>query len=278
MVTCPLGESTIDLYVAAIGSGTNDVLTTPIRVECLPCAPGHSRSDNDVFWECVRCTADHYVVDPQTDACQDCRHALCSDGTCAFSNLSAPQSVWKASPGLCEEVLGEWKAEQGAWVLQACPAGFHISTDMLHCQQCLSREYIIPDRTGCRLCPAGAQCNGSGIVVGREAGSVWSVDYTILRYRLEECPAGYVLVRDESATTQDECVKCPLGKYSFVRAVYSEGIMVSPTASTATELCTECRYWQRCEGASVMPFEIQISFIPSAPLKRSERGGCLSIL
>ena len=72
--------------------------------------------------------------------------------------------------------------------------------------------------------------------------TIWSV-YNGL-YRLQECPAGYILVRDERFPANDECIQCPPGKYSESPATFVQqpGLkrLVAVSATNATILCNDC--------------------------------------
>ena len=138
------------------------------------------------------------------------------------------------------------------------------------CISCLPTQYIVdPNKHTCRKCPVGGTCDGSGLI-GLD-GSTWVVTDDI--YRLQSCPAGYILIRDNSSNCLtginsdeckagpelDRCFRCPgspaPGRFSLLPATYP-GPLVSPTVDTVTEIqCRPCPFGANCEsgGSSVVP-------------------------
>ena len=129
------------------------------------------------------------------------------------------------------------------------------------CKSCGADEYILDNNdpaVECQRCAKGAICDGDQLR-GKVNGSDWRRKGRHMR--LNSCPAGYILVRDEAIPEADECVKCPRGSYSVLEARYpnagdpSPGKLVVPTASSAVSLCVPCnlRKSSCAGGADVSP-------------------------
>jgi hypothetical protein len=118
------------------------------------------------------------------------------------------QSRLKGSNGAAVASLaGIWEEVGGRYLLRRCPTGSLLVNTSLEAQQCVACEqgtYTTADIDGCSgaggvcqqrkctTCPLGAECIG-GLLRGRVGGSVWR---KLGQYmRLDECPAGYIVVR-----------------------------------------------------------------------------------
>ena len=116
------------------------------------------------------------------------------------------------------------------------------------CTACKSGQYVIdPDQNACSECPAGAIC-ADGAFFGLPAGAVWLAAGDFMR--LEACPAGYVLVRDEARPAADECVACPASKYLVGNSSAAAGRLVVTSAAAAPGLCLECVAGAVCRGGA----------------------------
>ena len=143
------------------------------------------------------------------------------------------------------------------------------TTNIWRCDSCLATQYIVdPNHNACRKCPSGAKCDGSGLV-GLD-GSGWQILGDL--YRIVSCPAGYIVIRDNSSDCVsvagvecktgpefDHCFRCPgspaPGRFSFLGAAYP-GPLVSITEDlVSTSQCRPCPRGANCElgGNSVVP-------------------------
>jgi hypothetical protein len=104
-------------------------------------------------------------------------------------------------------LAGVWEEAGGRYLLRRCPTGSLLVNASLETQQCVACEqgtYTTADTDGCSGaggvcqhrkctdCPLGAECSG-GQLRGRVGRSVWNRFGQFMR--LDECPAGYILVR-----------------------------------------------------------------------------------
>ena len=117
---------------------------------------------------------------------------------------------------------------------------------MLH-RESIPDDMLFSCQGSCHNCPTGAVCNGK-ILFGLPSDSVWINESGVLR--LVECPAGYILVRDDSLPDRDECVICPAGTYSAISASTKSDILRVSTASEAVGLCLQCEKGLTCIGGS----------------------------
>ena len=135
------------------------------------------------------------------------------------------------------------EAAAGNLTRRGCGAGSAYDPATGFCAACGVGQYVTdPDGGDCIDCPIGAVCNGAALV-GLPTASSWAAGADGV-LRLQSCPAGYVLVRDEDRPAQDQCVQCPPGRYSSVPASYSVAaggpVLWGPDAATAYLLCTPC--------------------------------------
>jgi hypothetical protein len=82
-VVCSLLDSSVIARFSLVAASEVVPLTT--KVECLPCKPGQSRTENLQYgtWSCITCQPDEYIIDPNNPAfrCQQCpQGAICYDG------------------------------------------------------------------------------------------------------------------------------------------------------------------------------------------------------
>lgn len=230
-----------------------------VAITRQPCGAGETF---DSFTStCKGCEANEYIINPDIHTCQKCPE---EGGRCDGKKLTpiTNGSVWEASD----------EHGAGKMLLRSCPAGYMLinSTDATSsgtfleqaqkCQLCLpGTEYInFPNQQSCMMCPVGAKCDGKS-ATGSIPGSVWAIEGTPGKpgnglTRLQQCPRGYVLVRDENAPLQDVCVECPPGKYLVDVAKWSpsasEPYLVSPSASLASSMCLDCTDGLKCNGGS----------------------------
>ena len=135
------------------------------------------------------------------------------------------------------------------------------------CQQCDDSQYTHQDVTfgaaqhitdsnavdvRCQRCPIGAVCNGK-MIRGKVNGSEWVRNGS--HVRLQSCPKGYILVRNEDRPETDECVLCPRGKYSTQPSFYpregTPGARYVTDSSLALSFCIECNWIKStCAGGS----------------------------
>ncbi len=93
------------------------------------------------------------------------------------------------------------------------------------------RQYIVnPNQDKCHDCPTGAVCD-SRQLAGLVAGSVWKPEGSFMR--LQQCPPGFVAVRDPATEATDACVACPPSTYSVVAARVGDGELVSASTVLA---------------------------------------------
>lgn len=121
------------------------------------------------------------------------------------------------------------------------------------CKGCLpGTEYInFPDTQSCIKCPLGATCDGKKVT--GISGSVWELDFDN-HTRLQQCPSGYVLVREDRQPFQDQCVECPVGKYLIDVAKWrpgkDEARIVIDRAENAGSVCNDCEKGLVCTGGN----------------------------
>ena len=88
------------------------------------------------------------------------------------------------------------------------------------CRPCEKNQYVVdPNRHFCQQCPAGAKCSEGTFTPHDPVDSVWNATQMGVN-RLVQCPAGYVLVRDEEKPTLDRCIPCPPYTYSVEEAAF----------------------------------------------------------
>ncbi len=73
-----------------------EVLPLTTKVDCLPCKPGQSKTENRQYgtWSCIKCQPEEYIIDPNNAAfrCQQCpQGAICYDGELRGR---VPGSLW----------------------------------------------------------------------------------------------------------------------------------------------------------------------------------------
>ena len=83
------------------------------------------------------------------------------------------------------------------------------STSTWTCHKCKASQYVVdPNAHPCRDCPEdGAECDGSRLIP-RVHGSVWADDTNEGFYRIQECPPGFIVIRDELRPELDQCYPC----------------------------------------------------------------------
>jgi hypothetical protein len=128
-----------------------------------------------------------------------------------------------------------------------CPAGTYSldSTDNCGKTSCADRE--------CSACAIGARCTGGDEFSPLVADSEWKKLYEVSAFvmRVEKCPPGYVLVRDQARAGNDECTACLTNSYRLEYASYTQGIGVTDTQAVRTgslDLCLPCPPGTVCEG------------------------------
>jgi len=137
-----------------------------------------------------------------------------------------------------------------------CRAGQTFSTTSLLCLPCHPGQYVLsPDQTDCVDCPAGGSCDGDRFTAA--PFSTFEVEDGS-HYRVVACDPGYVLVRSSSNPAFDQCVECPMSKYSLSPARWSPNASLSvqavENAIDAVGLCLDCPIGAICPGgAKVQP-------------------------
>jgi hypothetical protein len=108
-VLCSLSDSSVVARLSLVAAP--EVLPLTAKIDCLPCQPGQSRTENQQYgtWSCTKCQSGEYVVDPNNPAfrCQQCPQGAICDGDKV--NGKVPGSVW--APDLAT----------GRYVLTKCP-------------------------------------------------------------------------------------------------------------------------------------------------------------
>jgi hypothetical protein len=90
---------------------------------------------------------------------------------------------------------------------------------------------------------SGATCPDGKTFSSTVNGSTWSAELFGMRdhiFRLVECPAGFIISRDDSFPDQDRCVQCPSGMYSIV------------VANSTSISCRPCPLGAKCPGGSTV--------------------------
>ena len=130
-----------------------------------------------------------------------------------------------------------------------CQAGYTENCQTRTCQVCLPGVEYYSNSTGaCLACPAGASCDGI-YMFPTVPGSVWEWENGVLR--IQECPAGYILIRSKDTSQLDECVVCPRSYYSPVPASYREQVQVATSANDVLSKCIQCQSEKvECPGGS----------------------------
>ena len=108
-VLCSLSDSSVVARLSLVAAP--EVLPLTAKIDCLPCQPGQSRTENQQYgtWSCTKCQSGEYVVDPNNPAfrCQQCPQGAICDGDKLHGKV--PGSVW--APDLAT----------GRYVLTMCP-------------------------------------------------------------------------------------------------------------------------------------------------------------
>lgn len=170
----------------------------------------------------------------------------------------------------------------GISILVGCPTGtllVNVSTDLQDCFTCQASTYSLDPTDGCvksatgavicnprecNKCPAGANCAGFNAFQPVVPNSCWgnqsvvSGGGKVMLMRVISCPPGYVLVRDDTDPTLDQCAECPLDYYGLERSVYPGTIMVAKSIkdltganSNTSSLCLQCPTGATCAGRQV---------------------------
>lgn len=171
----------------------------------------------------------------------------------------------------------EIPAVQMRFTREECPKGRYYNRDQLVCDMCQQNQYNLrPNLDNCQQCSVGGECDGETMV-----GKLISPDgSSVLRYagedlkwepeivpglgqilRIEQCPAGYVLVRTERDHSLDQCIPCPVGTFSTEVARWEDGkgLLVAKSTGTVASKCSPCEAWQKCSGGNqVGPLDIEI--------------------
>ena len=107
-------------------------------------------------------------------------------------------------------------------------------------------------RRSCNDCPdAGARCLGLSHFQPMVEGSVWedtpffvmknnTIESKSIVKRVARCPAGYILVRNDSTPRSDTCVACSNNTYSAIEAVYATKTMWNDSQVDARSECIAC--------------------------------------
>ena len=116
--------------------------------------------------------------------------------------LDAPadlQSLQSSFPVQCKPCQQGWQRVQTV----------NAASSTWTCQKCKLNQYVVdPNVHLCRDCPEdGAQCDGARLIP-KVDGSVWSDDTNSGFYRIQACPAGFIVIRDESRPELDQCYPC----------------------------------------------------------------------
>ena len=171
----------------------------------------------------------------------------------------------------------EIPAAQMRFTREDCPRGRYYNRNQLVCDRCQQNQYNLrPNLDNCQQCSVGGECDGETMV-----GKLISPDgSSVLRYtgedmkwepeivpglgkilRIEQCPAGYVLVRAERNHALDQCIPCPVGTFSTEVARWEDGkgLLVASSTGTVASKCSPCEAWQKCSGGNqVGPLDIEI--------------------
>lgn len=120
----------------------------------------------------------------------------------------------------------------------------------------------------------GADCPDPDTFESVVPGTRWEVISTPegRRYRVTECPAGYIIVRHEGepgVTTPyyegDHCVKCEMTTYSLDVAKYypaeGEPFLAEEYPGAALERCIPCPDGGICGGGNEVMNDVVIAFV-----------------
>ena len=133
-----------------------------------------------------------------------------------------------------------------------CESGWNkqIVDGLWTCTRCGKKEYVInPNLHRCQPCPAGATCEDGTFSPSNPANSVWNSTSDGI-YRIEKCPAGHVLIRDEADPVLDRCVPCAADTYSVEEAVFGEHLW-DRSVENYNQYCHPCpRSRAMCSGAN----------------------------
>eukprot|EP00291_Cryptomonas_curvata_P017050 CAMPEP_0172169214 /NCGR_PEP_ID=MMETSP1050-20130122/10581_1 /TAXON_ID=233186 /ORGANISM="Cryptomonas curvata, Strain CCAP979/52" /LENGTH=1462 /DNA_ID=CAMNT_0012840247 /DNA_START=2726 /DNA_END=7114 /DNA_ORIENTATION=+ len=106
-----------------------------------------------------------------------------------------------------------------------------FSHENQQCSACPDKTYIIdPNRDVCQSCPKGALClSGKFSPLN---GSSWDIEEDARdgtrRWRIVECPQGYLYYRDEEFANQDNCEPCEKGTYLLQQTSYNSRFSCLP--------------------------------------------------
>ena len=104
--------------------------------------------------QCSRCLPDQYIVNPNSDVCQQCPTGAFCGKECALQNPS-----FACQDG--SKIVGTWNLNPltGLYRLDSCPPGYSLNAQLQltqRCSACTQGQYIIdPDRDQCQQCPGG---------------------------------------------------------------------------------------------------------------------------
>lgn len=94
----------------------------------------------------------------------------------------------------------------------------------------------------------GGTCDGS-LLIPKVNGSLWNDDKSNGIYRIRQCPAGYVLIRDDAQPVLDRCVSCPPDTYSVELAIFGAKLW-NESVEYYNSYCHPCpRSVAMCSGA-----------------------------
>lgn len=177
------------------------------------------------------------------------------------------------------EHLWRYNSTFNFFVLIACPHGHQLinsaedsSTDpaltaldearalMQKCKPCGKTFYIIPgysQLSSCKPCPApqGEVCPDGAAFNQVPADSEWTLENDFseggLQYRLDLCPAGYMLSREPGNPPElDACEKCVNGKYLLHKVKYQKDRGNSSAAGYSE--CRKCPENANCSGGNMV--------------------------
>jgi cysteine-rich repeat protein len=172
-----------------------------------------------------------------------------------------------------------WKipAVQMRFTRADCPKGHYYSRSLRVCAMCQQNQYNLrPNLDNCQQCSVGGECDGEAMVgklISHDGSSVLKYTGEDMKWapeivpglgkilRIEQCPAGYVLVRTERDHSLDQCIPCPAGTFSTEVARWEDGkgMLVARSTGTVASKCSQCEEWQKCSGGNqVGPLDIEI--------------------
>lgn len=136
---------------------------------------------------------------------------------------------------------------------------------------------VLCEPRDCQACPIGARCAGGSLCVPGQPNCVFTDGFQPLYgstqdwsraipgkpqqpvtpssalgssmvYRLESCPQGHILVRNENEVEQDTCVPCPANTYSVRPASYSGNFLTVTSQTEVRDTCKLCPSVAECRG------------------------------